>query len=54
LAPSGSDLFTTESLAVMAILDLAGKPLGLEPWLEWIEALLIEDGDGEINRLDMR
>jgi hypothetical protein len=32
-------MFTTEGLAVMAILDQAERPLELEPWLEWVGAI---------------
>jgi hypothetical protein len=40
-------LFVNENLAVMALLDIADKPIEPEIWIEWIEALLIEDGDGD-------
>jgi hypothetical protein len=38
-------LFVNESMAVAAIMDLADKPLEETPWCEWVEALLVEEGE---------
>jgi len=38
-------LFTSMSLAIQALMDLADKPLQAEGFIALVEALLIEDGD---------
>jgi len=38
-------LFVNESMAVVAILDCADKPLEVEGYLGWLEALVAEEGE---------
>jgi hypothetical protein len=37
-------LFVNENMAVTAIMDIADRPIEVEGYLEWVEALLMDEG----------